>query len=495
MSADWDTEVVIVGAGPAGLLLAAELRRAGVATTVLERHAERPGFCRGFTLNARALDLLARRGLDAPFLAEGWQVPQAAFSGLPVTLDLTGARTDHPYTLGIPQTRVEEVLEAHALELGADLRRGWELRALRQDADAVTATAATPDGERVLRAGYLVGCDGGRSTVRKQAGIAFPGTPATRFSLLGDVESADPDGLPLGVTTGPGGAVLVIPRPGYVRVVVDDPEPPEDRDTPVTLERLRSAVDAALGRRVELRAPRWLTRFGDAARLAERYRTGRVLLAGDAAHVHPPAGAIGVNAALDDAFNLGWKLAAAVRGTAPAHLLDTYHDERHAAGVRLLASTRAQALLGTAGDGLRPVADLLTRLAEHPDGNRALAEVVTGLDTRYPAPAAPEHPWLGRMAPDLVLGTGTRLAQLLAPGRGVLLDLGDGTAAERAAGWADRVGIVTDRCPDHPDLRALLLRPDGHTAWVGVVGEQADGLPRALEHWYGPARSGVLATG
>ncbi|MFI9330405.1 FAD-dependent monooxygenase [Kitasatospora sp. NPDC052868] len=186
------TEVPIVGAGPAGLLLASELRLAGVDTVVVERHAQRPDFCRGFNLNARSLDLLARRGLAKRLIDEGWQVPHAAFSGPPVTLALPGTHTDHPYSLGIPQTRVEEILEAHALDLGADIRRGHELRVLEQDSESVTATVTTGGREYRVRAAYLVGCDGGRSTVRKQAGIDFPGTAATRFSLLG-VTATCPD--------------------------------------------------------------------------------------------------------------------------------------------------------------------------------------------------------------------------------------------------------------------------------------------------------------
>jgi 2-polyprenyl-6-methoxyphenol hydroxylase-like FAD-dependent oxidoreductase len=487
------TDVLIAGAGPAGLLLASELRLAGVDTVVIERHPERPGFCRGFNLNARALDLLARRGLADRLISEGWQVPHAAFGGLPVTLSLPGTHTDHPYSLGIPQTRVEEVLEAHALDLGADLRRGHELLALRQDADSVTATVATSGGEYQIRAAYLAGCDGGRSTVRKQAGIDFPGTEATRFSLLGDVELADPRALPFGTTAGPGGTVFTIPRPGYVRIITADRQPPADKDTPVSLGLLQIAVDEALGRHVELHAARWLTRFGNAARQAAEYVRGRVILAGDAAHIHPPAGAIGVNVALDDAFNLGWKLAATVLGTASADLLKSYHTERHPAGAHVLANTRAQALLSAAGSRLGPLTDLLTRVASHPAGNRGFAETVTGLDTRYDMLPDTPHPWLGRLAPNLALSTGTGetdLATLLAPGRGVLLDLAGNDDLRRSAGeWADRVEIATATCPGHPELCAILLRPDGHTAWVSTTTADgpADGLHQALQHWHGPA--------
>src|SRR5207248_877085 len=306
-------------AGPAGLMLACELALAGAHTTVVERHPEQPPYCRGFNLNARALDLLARRGIAEHLVAEGHQVPNAAATQFSSPLLLEGTATDHPFSLGIPQTRVEQVLEARAVELGAEILRGHELRAFEQDADSVSATVHNGRFDDEISARYLVGCDGGRSLVRKQAGIGFPGDDATFFVLLGDVECA----LPYGVSTGPdGGSVFVIPRPGYVRVLVREQKPPADKDTPVSLEVLQSEVDAALGRHAELRAPRWLTRFGDAQRLAETYRKGRILLAGDAAHIHPPATANGVNVAIEDAFNLGWKLAAAVRGTAPEGLLD-----------------------------------------------------------------------------------------------------------------------------------------------------------------------------
>jgi hypothetical protein len=355
----------------------------------------------------------------------------------------------------------------------------------------VTATVAAGDGEYRVKAGYLAGCDGGRSTVRKQAGIAFPGTAATRFSLLGDVELSDQAALPPGLHAGPGGEVLVIPRPGYVRLITADRQPPADQDTPVTLARLQAAVDEALGRPVRLRTARWLTRFGNAARQASEYIRGRVILAGDAAHIHPPAGAIGVNVALDDAFNLGWKLAATVRGPAPAALLGSYHRERHAAGARVLASTQAQVLLGD--DRLGPLADLLTRIARHPAGNRALTETIVGLDTRYDMLPGTAHSWLGCLVPNLTLSVGasrTDLAALLAPGRGLLLNLTEGRdIRQAAAGWADRVDIVDAADAGHPELRAVLLRPDGHCAWMLTAGDdRRDGLRLALEHWYGPAQ-------
>ncbi|MEU0789178.1 FAD-dependent monooxygenase [Amycolatopsis sp. NPDC005961] len=484
-----ETDVLVAGAGPAGLLLAAELALGGVRTTIVERHPVRPPYCRGFNLNSRSLDLLARRGLAEGLVAEGHRVPHAPVTGLPGPLQLTDAATDHPFSLGIPQTRVEEVLEGWAADLGVEILRGHELRSFTQSPESVSTVVHNGQFGRTITARFLVGCDGGRSEVRKQAGIGFPGVDARWYALLGDVECE----LPYGVSAGPDGrTVFVIPRPGYVRIVVREDDPPADKYAPVTLERLQAQVDAVLGRHVKLRSPRWLTRFGDAARLATHYREGRVLLAGDAAHIHPPAGAIGVNVALDDAFNLGWKLAATVRGTAPEGLLDTYHAERHTAGARILANTRAQVALDEAPD--EPLADLMRRVAAHPAGNRALAEIITGLDACY-EPGG--HPWLGRLAPDvpLVVGaTETHLAALLHPGGAVLLDL---TGAFGA--WSSAVEVVTASSPSTSDIDAVLLRPDGHAAWVGTSGAGDEGLAEAVRRWVGtnpvPAVSSGLPAG
>ncbi len=504
-----DSEVLITGAGPAGLVLAGELALAGVPVTVLERDPGPPPYCRGFNLNARSLELFGLRGLAERFLAEGPVTPWTSFVG-GARLDLGAMRTRHPYVLGIPQTRVEELLAEHATALGARVLRGHRVTSARQDADGVTVGTVTAGGPAgTWRCRWLVGCDGGRSTVRALAGIAFPGTAASRFTLLGDVTLADPEALPFGVTAGPGGTVFAVPRPGYVRLITGDPAPPADRDEPVTPRRFQEVLDAALGRPVRIAGVRWLTRFGNAARLAERLRQGRVLLAGDAAHIHPPAGAVGVNAAVDDAMNLGWRLALVAAGRAPDTLLEHYHEERHAAGARLLRDTRAQAVLAGPAEELGPVRDLLAHLASAPETAGPLAETVTAVGTRYPVARPRGHPWEGRTVPPVAtVADGLPGPQRsLAAGRGVLL-LAPGPRAaplrEAAAGWRDRVTPAGAEPGELPGAAAVLVRPDGHAACVVPPGGDpvaaAADLRAALAACFGPpvrrgGRAGRAARG
>ena len=483
--------VLVAGAGPAGLMLAAELALAGVEVAVVDRLPRRSPYCRGFTLNARSLELLDRRGIVDRFLAEGPTVAYGMFVDPSRPLDLTAMDTDHPYTLGIAQTRVEELLEQWLAERGVPVRWGHEVVGLQQDGDGVDVTVRTDGEHQHWRVGYLAGCDGSRSVVRKCAGIGFPGTPATTYWLLADVELTNPADLPYGVTEGEHGAVFVIPRPGYVRIVLDEPAPPADRAQPVELASFQQVLNATLGRPVGLANPRWLTRFSDAARQADRYTAGRVVLAGDAAHIHPPAGAVGVNVALADAVNLGWKLAATVLGHAPDGLLDSYHQERHEVGARVLRTTRAQAILGGRDPHLAPVRDLFGELGGLPSVDKYLAELATGVSTRYAAKIPGDHPWLGRLAPNLKLTVGERhtsVAELLHPARPVLVHLGAGPLPSGADG---RVDIHHARCPEQPDLRGLLVRPDGHTAWISTTTDPqaADTLTTALTTWFGVRRS------
>ena len=356
-------------------------------------------------------------------------------------------------------------------ELDVRIRAGCELTAVRQDADGVDVEYDGPQGRSRLRARFLVGCDGGASTVRKQAGIDFPGLPPTVLLRLGDVTlegDLTPDQLPdVRVPLIPLGA-------GFYRVITTEPYPADlDRDTPMTLDELRASIRRVNGRDLPISGTRWVSRFTDSSRQAARYRAGRVLLAGDAAHIHLPAGGPGLNTGLLDAVNLGWKLAAEVRGWAPSGLLDSYHTERHADGERVLLHTRAQgALMGAATDGrLAALREVVAQLLQYEQPLRHLVSLMYGLDTRYDTGTANPPPIAGQWAPDLALTTpagASTVAELLRPARGVLLDLTGQrlTRRRRAAAGADRVDIITAHCTA-PPAAALLIRPDGYVAWAG----------------------------
>ena len=469
-------DVIIVGGGPTGMVLAAELRLHDVRVLVLEKDAEPTPVVRSLGLHARSIEVMDQRGLLERFLELGTTHPiRGFFAALPAPpperLD-----TAHPYVLGIQQPETDRLLSEHAVELGAEIRRGCALAGLEQDDEGVTAELA--DGRR-LRARYLVGCDGGRSPVRKLLGVAFPGEPASVETLLGEMEVATPQEEVASVVAeiratqsrfglGPLGN-------GAYRVVVPAEGVSEDRSTPPTLDEFRRQLRATAGTDFGVHSPRWLSRFGDATRQAERYRVGRVFLAGDAAHVHPPTGGQGLNLGLQDAFNLGWKLAAAVHGWAPDGLLDSYESERHPVAADVLVNTRAQMELMSTDPGPQAVRRLMTELIEFEDVNRHLVEKITAIGIRYDVGG--DHPLLGRRLRDIPLGRG-RLYALMHRGRGLLLDQ---TGALSVAGHADRVDHVVDTS-DELDVPAVLLRPDGYIAWVG---DDQDDLRGSLTRWFG----------
>jgi len=467
-------------------------------------------------LNARSCELLDQRGLLARFLAEGTPVPRSHFAGLP--LELSKLESRHPYALMIPQALVESLLEKYALETGVEIRRGHEVVGLEQDADGVLVRVRSGGEEYQLRCDYLVGCDGGSSAVRKLAGIGFPGSEPTLSGLLGDVDSV---GLAVEYRTPlnyPGGIFGAAPiAPGVFRVTtIEYGVQPPDRDTPVTLDEMRAAIRRVTGKDVELGGePRWLSRFNDSARIAERYREGRVLLAGDAAHIHFPQSGQGMNLGLADAVNLGWKLAAEVHGWAPEGLLDSYHRERHPVGSRVLMNTGAQKAMTFPVDWVPQLREFFGELMEIEEVHRRIMEEVAGVDARYPMPDAERpgepDPLLGRRLPDLDLSTGAggpgTVAAALHAGRGVLLDFSDGSALPAGVeGWLDRVDLVTAERPEQPQqaeskgqLRqsagaaaAVLIRPDGHVAWIGAEADDLAGqrLSASLATWFGPARTG-----
>ncbi len=477
---DFMIDVIVTGGGPTGMMLAAELRLHGVHVLVLEKETEPITYVRSLGLHARSIEVMDQRGLLERFLALGQQYPVGGFfAGIPKPspdrLD-----TAHPYVLGIPQPTTDRLLTERAIELGAEIRRGCELVGLRQDDDGVTAELA--DGTQ-LRARFLVGCDGGRSTVRKLLGVGFPGEPTRVDTLLGEMEVGVPPETVAEVVAevrktqlrfgvGPFGE-------GVYRVVVPAEGVAEDRSVPPTLEEVKRQLRAFAGTDFGVHSPRWISRFGDATRLAERYRTGRVLLAGDAAHVHPPVGGQGLNLGIQDAFNLGWKLAAEVGGWAPEGLLDSYHTERHPVAADVLELTRAQMELISAEPGPRSVRRLMSELMDFEDVNRYLAEKITAIGVRYDVGEG--HDLLGRRLRDMPLKRG-RLYELMHGGRGLLLDQ---TGRLSVAGWADRVDHVVD-VSEELDVPAVLLRPDGHVAWAG---EDQQDLAGRLPRWFGAAVS------
>ena len=477
------SDVIVAGGGPTGLMLAGELRLHGVHVLVLEREVEPTRVVRALGLHARSIEVMDQRGLLERFLALGQQYPVGGFfAGIakpaPDRLD-----TAHPYVLGIPQTTTERLLTEHATELGVEIRRGCELVGLSQDDHGVSVELA--DGAR-MRTRYLVGCDGGRSTVRKLLGIGFPGEPSRVETLLGEVEVAVPqETLDAVVTevrkTQKRFGVMPL-ADGLYRVVVPADGVAEDRTAPPTLEEVKGQLRVVAGTDFGVHSPRWLSRFGDATRLAECYRVGRVLLAGDAAHIHPPTGGQGLNLGIQDAFNLGWKLAAAVDGWAPEGLLDSYHTERRPVAADVLDNTRAQMELLSLEPAAQAVRRLVSELMDFHEVNRYLVEKITAIGVRYDFGEG--HELLGRRMRDVGLKRG-RLYGLMHGGRGLLLDQ---TGRLSLAGWADRIDHIVDVVDDAAelDLPAALLRPDGHVAWVG---EDQQDLLRALPRWFGAAFS------
>ncbi|MEV0256205.1 rifampin monooxygenase [Streptomyces sp. NPDC050732] len=472
------TDVIIAGGGPTGLMLAAELRLQGVRVLILEKETEPTKQSRAQGLHVRSIEVMAQRGLLDRFLPLGRQFTVGGFfAGLgkawPDRLD-----TAHSYVLAIPQEITERLLAERAAELGIEIRRGCEVAGLSQDDDGVTVELA--DGTR-LRSRYAVGCDGGRSTVRKLLGVGFPGEPSRNETLLGEMEmTASPEVLAertaeVRKTQLRFGAMPL--GDGVYRVIVPADGVSEDRAAPPVLEDFQRQLRAFAGTDFGVHSPRWLSRFGDATRQAERYRVGRVLLAGDAAHIHPPTGGQGLNLGIQDAFNLGWKLAAEVNGWAPEGLLDSYYGERHPVAAAVLDNTRAQMELMSSEPGAQAVRRLLAELMDFDEVNRHLIEKITAIGVRYDFGEG--HDLLGKRLRDMELKHG-RLYDLMHDGRGLLLDQ---TGRLSVEGWTDRIDHVVD-VSEELDAPAVLLRPDGHVAWVGD--DQQD-LLRQVPTWFGAA--------
>jgi 2-polyprenyl-6-methoxyphenol hydroxylase-like FAD-dependent oxidoreductase len=501
-------DVIVVGAGPTGLFLASELALAGVDVAVVEREAGPSGQSRGGGVNQRSAEVLAMRGLLDAVTERA--VPRESVGGhfafLPVPLDVRPWRTRHPDGILIPQDRLEDILEGRLRELGVDVRRGTELVDLVQDADGVEVTVS--DGR--LRGRYLVACDGGHSTVRKLVGADFPGRTGTMSAVSADIELnsvSDTVSRSVGhistLTRTAGGYWMMLHpldgdagRSSGFRVVFGGPPQAElPRTAPVTAAEVAAALVAVHGPDTVLGRLRWGTRFSDASRQLAEYRHGRVLFAGDAAHIHMPVGGQGLNLGLQDAMNLGWKLAAVVAGRSPDALLDTYHDERHPVAAHVLATVRAQGVIMSPppdADDVRALREILTDMARLPDGNRYLAGLMSGLAVGYDL--GDLDPLVGARMVDLSLATDggtTTVSALLRAGCGLLLDLDAPlTPAEEIVDGVER---VTARVVDSPvgvDLdaaRRVLARPDGYVCWVGR--EHGDRPDAALARWFmGSAR-------
>ena len=479
--------VLIAGGGPTGLMLAAELALAGIDVAVVERRVnqELPG-SRAGGLHARTIEVFDQRGVAERFLSQGQIMQVAGFSFIP--LDISDFPTRHNYGLALRQARIERIMAEWVAELPVTFYRGREVTGFAQDDTGVDVELS--DGAS-LRASYLVGCDGGRSLIRKQAGIDFPGWDASTSFLIAEVEMTEEPAWGIGrgekgvnaigkIDDGKrAGVVLVEPRVG-------------DRSEP-TMEELRAALIAVYGTDFGVRNPTWLSRFSDVARQAASYRERRVLLAGDAAHVHAPTGGQGLNIGVQDAVNLGWKLAQVVKGLSPESLLDTYHAERHPIGARVLRLTMAQIALGRGDDRTEALRENMAELLKMEQPRKQYAAMMSGLDVHYGLGAG--HPLLGRRMPDLELSIQSgpkRVFSLLHEARPVFLNLGEPGAFDLTA-WAERVRRVDARYTGAWELpvlgavaapSAVLVRPDGHVAWVGDGTDS--GLRDALTRWFGP---------
>ena len=489
--------VVVAGGGPTGLMLAGELALAGVDVAIVERRAsqELPG-SRAGGLHSRTIEILDQRGIADRFLEQGQVAQVAGFGG--VSLDISDFPTRHNYGLGLWQNHIERILAGWVGELAVPIHRGLEVTGFAQDDTGVDVKLS--DG-RPLRAEYLVGCDGGRSLVRKAAGIEFPGWDPTTSSLLAEVEmTEEPE---LGIRRTPSGMHAlgkveyeikdgeVVYKPGgTVGVMLTESHVGTSEPT---LHDLSEGLVAVYGTDYGVHSPTWLTRFTDVTRQAASYRDGRVLLAGDAAHVHAPDGGQGLNTGVQDAVNLGWKLARVVTGTSPDSLLDSYHAERHPVAARVLRITMASVALRRTDDRTEALRDTVAELLGMDEPRKRFAGMMSGLDIHYDLGEG--HPLLGRRMPDLDLVTEKgplRVFTLLHDARPVLLNLGEPGGFD-VAPWADRVQSIDAEYAGPWELpvlgavtapTAVVIRPDGYVAWVGDRTQQ--GLADALTTWFGP---------
>ena len=479
--------VAIAGGGPAGMMLAAELALAKVDVAVVERRPDHELVgSRAGGFHSRTIELLDQRGVADRFLAEG-QVAQAAMLAATV-LDMSDFPTRHPYSLGIWQNQIERIMAAWVAELPVRIYYGCEVTGFAQDDTGVDVELSD---DQSLRARYLVGCDGGRSLIRKAAGIEFPGWDPTRSNLIAEVETTEDP--PKGIRHDATGihALNTMEDGRTVRVIVTEQQLGPSSEP--TLRDLSEALITVYGTDFGIHNPTWISRFTDMTRQAAAYRAGRVLLAGDSAHVHYPAGGQGLSLGVGDAVNLGWKLAQVVNETSPESFLDTYQDERHPVAARAIQHTMAQAALQRRDERMQALVDVVSELAIMDEPRKRLAGIISGLDIHYDLGEG--HPLLGRRMPDLDLVTDDgplRVFELLHDAKPVLLNLGEPGGVDIAP-WADRAQLIDASYEGEWELpvlgavtapTAVLIRPDGYVAWVGE-GTDA-GLSGALSKWFGP---------
>ncbi len=479
--------VVIAGGGPTGLMLAGELALAGVDVVIIERRTSRDvDGSRAGGLHSRTIEVLDQRGIAERFLSAGHVVPGLGFSGS--VMDISDFPTRHNYVLALWQSLFEPILADWVDGLGVPILRGREVVGFAHDDTGVEVGLSDTTS---LRAGYLVGCDGGRSLVRTAAGIDFVGLDPSTSWMIAEVDMDEQPELGMRPEGGGIGPVNRVEGGGPFRVVLKE-QRVEHTGEP-TLRDLSEALVVAYGTDFGVRSPDWISRFTDMTRQAASYRQGRVMLAGDAAHVHPPQGGQGLNTGVQDAVNLGWKLAQVVKGTSPECLLDTFHAERHPVGARVLHNTMAQVALGSPGERHSALRDIVADLLSMDEPRRRIAGMLSGLDIHYDLGEG--HPLLGRRMPDLDLHTAdgpTRVFTLLHDARPVLLDLG-ALGGLDIAPWSDRVRLVSAEHAGGWELpvvgpviapSAVLIRPDGYVAWVGE--RTRLGLTDALTTWFGP---------
>jgi 3-(3-hydroxy-phenyl)propionate hydroxylase len=483
--------VVIAGGGPTGLMLAGELVLAGVDVAVVERRPSQDlAGSRARGLHARTIEVLDQRGTADRFLSQGQGFPVAGFAHIP--LDVSDLPTRHNYVLGLRQDRFEEILAGWVGELAVPIYRGREVTGFAQDGTGVDVEVS--DGQP-LRAQYLVGCDGGRSLIRKAAGIEFPGWDPTISSLVAEVEMREEPEVGIRYDDRGTQAIGRLEDGERFGVVVSERYAGQTGEP--TLRDLSRALVAVWGTNFGVHSPTWISGFTDMTRQAASYRNGRVLLAGDAAHVHYPVGGQGLQVGVQDAVNLGWKLAQVVHGTSPDSLLDTYQAERHPVAARVLQNTMAQTALTRSDARIDALRDTMSELLSMDEPRKRFAAMISALDVHYDLGEG--HPLLGRRMPDLDLATPggpLRVFTLLHDARPVLLDLGEPGGLDITP-WADRVQLINAELAGICELpvvgavpapTAVLIRPDGHVAWVGD--HTHAGLPDALTTWFGPPTAG-----